>query len=171
MSELHFVETVFHLILGFGYLAALGYPLVKLTLPKDYYQPYGRLLVYPVGYLMLCLGGFSLSGSTGMSDSMSPGDIADLSRSSELAFRAMFEETVPSKSQLYWRATTLSFFDGRQWNTKAEALRDDDTLGYLDGMESSHMTTLLRLFPMTLILIQVTSVHTYSRITIVGDSI
>ncbi len=70
------------------------------------------------------------SGSTGMSDSMSPGDIADLSRSSELAFRAMFEETVPSKSQLYWRATTLSFFDGRQWNTKAEALRDDDTLGW-----------------------------------------
>jgi hypothetical protein len=67
LSKLHFVETVFHLILGFGYLAALGYPLVKLTLPKDYYQPYGRLLVYPVGYLMLCLGGFSLSGSTGMS--------------------------------------------------------------------------------------------------------
>lgn len=63
------------------------------------------------------------SASTGMSDSMSPGDVANLSKSSELAFRVWFEDEIPDRQQLYWRATTLSFFDGRAWNNKPAALR------------------------------------------------
>jgi transglutaminase-like putative cysteine protease len=55
-------------------------------------------------------------GVTGLSDSMSPADIAELSRSSELAFRASFDGPLPPASQLYWRALTLERFDGRRWS-------------------------------------------------------
>ena len=55
-------------------------------------------------------------GITGLSDSMAPADVAELSRSPELAFRASFEGTPPPRSELYWRALTLDHFDGRRWS-------------------------------------------------------
>jgi len=55
-------------------------------------------------------------GVTGLADSMSPGDIAELSRSSELAFRASFEGPIPERDRLYWRAVTFERFDGRRWS-------------------------------------------------------
>lgn len=54
-------------------------------------------------------------GKTGLSSQMSPGDIAELSQSAELAFRATFDGPVPAKNQLYWRALTMPLFDGRSW--------------------------------------------------------
>ena len=53
---------------------------------------------------------------TGISDSMSPGDISKLSRSSELAFRVSFESDIPAQSSLYWRGLVLENFDGREWS-------------------------------------------------------
>lgn len=53
---------------------------------------------------------------TGLAESMAPGDIAELARSGELAFRAAFDGAVPAQPQLYWRAMTLSRFDGRSWS-------------------------------------------------------
>ena len=61
-----FLETFFNLIIGFLYLAIIGYPFLKLLLPKLIYEEYGHMLIYPVGYLMLCLGGFALSGGAGI---------------------------------------------------------------------------------------------------------
>ncbi|WP_349616856.1 transglutaminase TgpA family protein [Azotobacter salinestris] len=55
-------------------------------------------------------------GVTGLSDSMTPGDIAELGQSGELVFRASFEGPVPERSRLYWRALTLEHFDGRRWS-------------------------------------------------------
>lgn len=56
------------------------------------------------------------SAQTGMSDSMSPGDIADLSQSTALAFRAIFAAgQVPVQADLYWRGLVLGSFDGRTW--------------------------------------------------------
>ncbi len=56
------------------------------------------------------------AGKTGMSESMSPGDLASLGQSTELAFRAIFAKgQTPPKSQLYWRGLVLSSFDGRTW--------------------------------------------------------
>jgi transglutaminase-like putative cysteine protease len=55
-------------------------------------------------------------GVTGLSDSMAPGDIAELSRSSELAFRASFDGPIPERDRLYWRAVTFERFDGRRWS-------------------------------------------------------
>lgn len=53
---------------------------------------------------------------TGLADSMTPADIAELSRSPELAFRASFAGQTPPRSELYWRALTLEQFDGRRWS-------------------------------------------------------
>lgn len=55
-------------------------------------------------------------GITGLSSSMTPGDIAELGQSSVLAFRASFAGAIPVQSQLYWRALTLPNFDGRSWS-------------------------------------------------------
>ncbi|MCK0152322.1 DUF3488 and transglutaminase-like domain-containing protein [Alcanivorax sp. S6407] len=52
---------------------------------------------------------------TGMSDSMAPGEISELSRSSELAFRVSFDGPAPPGAERYWRGLTLSHFDGRTW--------------------------------------------------------
>ncbi len=53
---------------------------------------------------------------TGMSNSMSPGDIANLSQSTELAFRATFQSgQIPAKADLYWRGLVLGSFDGTTW--------------------------------------------------------
>jgi transglutaminase-like putative cysteine protease len=52
---------------------------------------------------------------TGLSEQMTPGDIAALSQSSELAFRVTFEDTPPIASQRYWRAIVMEDFDGKTW--------------------------------------------------------
>lgn len=44
---------------------------------------------------------------TGLSEQMSPGDIAELSNSDELVFRAEFMGERPEVNQLYWRALVL----------------------------------------------------------------
>ncbi|RPE30810.1 transglutaminase-like putative cysteine protease [Acinetobacter sp. BIGb0102] len=56
--------------------------------------------------------------TTGISDRMSPGDIAQLSQSSALAFRIiapMYD--LPSRSELYWRALVLDEYDGTTWSS------------------------------------------------------
>ena len=53
--------------------------------------------------------------TTGVSDSMSPGDFNSLGKSGALAFRATFKDKVPRPSDLYWRGLVFSKFDGRKW--------------------------------------------------------
>jgi transglutaminase-like putative cysteine protease len=55
------------------------------------------------------------TGTTGLSDSMAPGDIGNLTRSAEVAFRVQFKGKAPPYSELYWRALTLDDFTGREW--------------------------------------------------------
>lgn len=55
-------------------------------------------------------------GVTGLSESMSPADVASLSQSGEMAFRASFEGAIPPKRDLYWRALSLDVYDGRTWS-------------------------------------------------------
>jgi len=58
--------------------------------------------------------------TTGLSDSMSPGDVTQLSLSEEVAFRVEFNGTPPPLSNLYWRAIVLHGFDGRTWRRTRE---------------------------------------------------
>lgn len=55
------------------------------------------------------------AAKTGMSDSMSPGDLTQLMQSDELAFRVTFNGPIPARDKLYWRGLVLSTFDGRRW--------------------------------------------------------
>ncbi len=52
---------------------------------------------------------------SGISDVVSPGDIASLANSSELAFKATFSGDPPPFSAMYWRGMVLTEFDGRAW--------------------------------------------------------
>jgi len=56
------------------------------------------------------------AAATGLSDSVSPGDISSMTRSDELAFRAGFDGPVPANTDRYWRALVYSDFDGRSWS-------------------------------------------------------
>jgi transglutaminase-like putative cysteine protease len=52
---------------------------------------------------------------SGLSETMSPGSIAQLSQSDEIAFRVRFSGSTPAQSQLYWRGPVLPIMDGRTW--------------------------------------------------------
>ena len=52
----------------------------------------------------------SSKAKTGLSDTMSPGDIADLSNSDELVFRVKFEGSTPSPDTWYWRGLVLDSY-------------------------------------------------------------
>jgi transglutaminase-like putative cysteine protease len=54
--------------------------------------------------------------STGVSDRMTPGEISELARSTEIAFRVEFADEVPLPDQLYWRGLALEEFDGTTWS-------------------------------------------------------
>lgn len=54
---------------------------------------------------------------TGMSDTLRPGQISQLSRSSALAFRAQFKEDIPAQRDLYWRGVVMSEFDNGGWQS------------------------------------------------------
>ncbi len=69
---------------------------------------------------------------TGISDSMSPGDIAALSQSDELAFTVSFETERPKQNELYWRGLVLQHFDGKTWTQE-----DPETPPRLLGKKSS----------------------------------
>ncbi len=55
------------------------------------------------------------SGTSGLSDTMSPGNIANLIKSDAVAFRVRFEGDRPPYSVLYWRGPVLTDFDGNTW--------------------------------------------------------
>jgi hypothetical protein len=50
------------------------------------------------------------SAVSGLSDTMSPGSIAQLSQSDAIAFRVQFKGEVPPQSQLYWRGPVMPAF-------------------------------------------------------------
>jgi transglutaminase-like putative cysteine protease len=56
------------------------------------------------------------SATSGISDSMSPGDISSLSLSNEVAFRVAFDDLIPAGRDLYWRGLVLTNFNGRTWS-------------------------------------------------------
>ncbi|MCE1162092.1 MAG: DUF3488 and transglutaminase-like domain-containing protein [Thiomonas sp.] len=52
---------------------------------------------------------------TGLSASMSPGQIAELARDDSVAFRVVFDGPRPPDRELYWRGPVLSTFDNGVW--------------------------------------------------------
>ncbi|AYO54737.1 transglutaminase family protein [Acinetobacter wuhouensis] len=83
--------------------------------------------------------------TTGLSDTMSPGDIAELSQSSALAFRIIGDmQQLPKRDQLYWRALVLDHYDGITW-TSDGANKQPKSLtniqGQVDGFHYQYLAT------------------------------
>jgi transglutaminase-like putative cysteine protease len=55
-------------------------------------------------------------GTTGMSDTMEPGSMDGMFQDPSQAMVVSFKGAAPDKNQMYWRAATLSVFDGRVWS-------------------------------------------------------
>lgn len=67
--------------------------------------------------------------STGLSDSMEPGSISDLTESSAIALRATFNGAPPPARLRYWRGPVLSLFNGRSW--RAAVAQSDTQPSYI----------------------------------------
>jgi protein-glutamine gamma-glutamyltransferase len=63
----------------------------------------------------------STAGS-GLSDTMSPGDITELALSDEIAFRVRFATAPPPPQERYWRGPVMHDFDGHTWRRTKSAL-------------------------------------------------
>jgi transglutaminase-like putative cysteine protease len=57
------------------------------------------------------------TAQSGISDTMSPGDISSLSMSDAVAFRVTFKGEVPEPRERYWRGLVLINFNGRTWTS------------------------------------------------------
>lgn len=51
----------------------------------------------------------------GMSDTLRPGDVANLGQDASVAFRVEFSGNLPAYEELYWRGITLGAFDNGTW--------------------------------------------------------
>lgn len=68
------------------------------------------------------------AAATGMSDTLRPGQISQLSRSSALAFRAQFAGDIPIQRDLYWRGVVMSRFDAGAWRSLDERATPESEL-------------------------------------------
>ena len=68
------------------------------------------------------------TASSGLSDTMSPGNISNLIKSSAVAFRVQFKNEIPAQQQLYWRGLVLWYFDGRTWERGKQNVTPDPSL-------------------------------------------
>jgi transglutaminase-like putative cysteine protease len=55
------------------------------------------------------------SAGSGLSDTMSPGDITELALSDDIAFRVRFATAPPPPQERYWRGPVMHDFDGHTW--------------------------------------------------------
>ena len=67
----------------------------------------------------------AFSGVTGLSDSMTPGNLSSLSQSDAIAFRAKFLGNPPARRNLYWRGPVFWDFDGKTWRAGNTRLNND----------------------------------------------
>lgn len=78
-------------------------------------------------------------GRPGFTDKISPGNVARLVESDEIAFRVRFEGAVPPPDRRYWRGLTYSDFDGRTWEkSRRYPLRRPEVSG--DGIVAYAIT-------------------------------
>ncbi|WP_296280071.1 DUF3488 and transglutaminase-like domain-containing protein [uncultured Acinetobacter sp.] len=82
---------------------------------------------------------------TGLSDTMSPGDIAQLSQSSALAFRIIADmKQLPNRNELYWRAMVLDRYDGTTWTSDFTKKRDKSfskISGQIEGFHYQYLAS------------------------------
>ena len=92
------------------------------------------------------------TGVTGLSTSMSPGDLSQLAQSDEVAFHVSFAGPPPPANKLYWRALVLHDYDGRTWSAgnlpwlyPLTLVSESRPLDYDVTLEPNNLTTLYTL--------------------------
>ncbi len=127
-------------LLGFVWFTTVGLLQLgrhgPLLSNRDMARQAGRLLVQALPIMLILfllfprlpgplwgIPGANMSGRSGLSDSMSPGDITELGLSDAVAFRVDFYNRTPGPNQLYWRGPVLSVFNGRTWSTDGPGMR------------------------------------------------
>ncbi len=135
LTQYFYSQTIIAALVTLPAVIALGYSLSILRDPENPSQTneqlklVGTLLVQGVPLAALLFVVFprlpgplwtlpeDAMGTTGLSDSMSPGTIGQLSQSAAVAFRVEFDGAPPPPSQRYWRGPVLTQFDGQNWTT------------------------------------------------------
>ena len=84
------------------------------------------------------------STKTGMTDRMTPGDIANLSQSDELAFTVKFLGKRPKQNELYWRGLVLQQFDGNTWTQFPDELSPETVKTILKTNQQSIINRLTK---------------------------
>lgn len=108
--------------------AALGSLADTRGQPRELLLRSGRMLLQATPFMLLLFVLFprvqgplwglprdAFSALSGLSDSMSPGSISNLSQSDAIAFRVKFTGEPPARDQLYWRGPVMTEYDGRTW--------------------------------------------------------
>lgn len=108
-----------------GHTAKMGVKLILQSLPF-------ALLLFVVlpRFAPLWMVPHLKSSKTGLSDNVSFGDISELTRSADLAFRATFSNNMPTNSMLYWRAIVLEDYDGKTWSQNS-GIREIEKTAFL----------------------------------------
>lgn len=78
---------------------------------------------------------------SGLSDTLEPGSISDLSLSDELVFRVRFDGEVPPPALRYWRGPVYSNTDGVHWTIAATHNQPNQAIDF--SGESVHYTLLM----------------------------
>lgn len=78
---------------------------------------------------------------SGLSDTLEPGSISDLSLSDELVFRVRFDGAVPPPALRYWRGPVYSNTDGIHWTIAANSGQASQTIDFIG--DAFHYTLLM----------------------------
>lgn len=85
----------------------------------------------------------AFSGTTGLSDKMSPGRISKLSNNTTVAFRVKFDSEIPASHKLYWRGPVMWNFDGKNWTAPVKERLYLDKFNYTaTGNKTEYTITL-----------------------------
>lgn len=94
-----------------GGMALLGAPIMVLL-----------FVLFPRVAPLWGLPSDAMAGRSGLSASMTVGNIASLALDGSVAMRVRFEGAAPKQSALYFRGPVLSHFDGRSWQARPSSL-------------------------------------------------
>lgn len=94
-----------------GSMALLGAPIMVLL-----------FVLFPRVAPLWGLPSDAMTGRSGLSESMTVGNIASLALDGSVAMRVRFEGAPPPQSALYFRGPVLSYFDGRAWQARPSAM-------------------------------------------------
>lgn len=94
-----------------GGMALLGAPIMVLL-----------FVLFPRVAPLWGLPSDAMAGRSGLSASMTVGNIATLALDDSVAMRVRFEGAAPAQSALYFRGPVLSHFDGRTWEARPSSL-------------------------------------------------